>query len=170
MTSGVSGQDFIATLIAGYEVAARIDITHIPYKGGAPGMAALVSNEVGVTFGSVLATPPLMKSGRVRGLAVTGLKRSPTLPDLPTLHEAGIAGYEVVNWYGLVARAGTPQTIITTLHDTVVKILRMPDVSEKLSTQGLETVASTPKQFGDHMATEMKKWGTIVKAAGIKPE
>lgn len=149
---------------------AHIEITHVPYKGGAPGMTAVLSNEVAMTFGNIIATPPLMKSGRLRGLAVTGLKRNPLLPELPTMDQVGIAGYEVVNWYGLVTRAGTPQAVVTKLHDTVVKILKMPDVNEKLSTQGLETVASTPKAFGDLIVAEINKWGRIVKAAGIRPE
>ncbi len=153
-----------------FKSMARIDITHIPYKGGAPGMTAVLSNEVAMTFGNILATPPLMKSGRLRGLAVTGLKRSPALPELPTMDEAGVAGYEVGNWYGLVTRAGTPQAAISRLHDAVIKILKMPDVNEKLSTQGLEIVGSTPKELGDHIVREIKKWGGIVRAAGIKPE
>lgn len=148
----------------------KVDITHVSYKGSAPSLTALLSGEVDLTFENSLITLPHINSGRVRALAVTGAQRSRLLPDLPTVAEAGLPGYAASGWYGLLAPAGTPLPVITRLHTETAKALRLPDVSERLSSQGAEPVGSTPEEFTRFIRSEIEKWSGLVKVARMKPE
>jgi tripartite-type tricarboxylate transporter receptor subunit TctC len=121
-------------------------------------------------FDNVPNVLPHVKAGRLRGLATTGTKRAALAPDIPTVAEAGVPGYEVTVWFGLVAPAGTPREIVQKLNAEVVKILAMPDVRERFLAQGVEPVGSTPEQFGEHIRGQMAKWSKVVQDAGVKAE
>ena len=151
------------------KLMAKVDITHVAYKGGAPALVALVSGEVDMSYENSLIITPQIKAGRVKGLAVTGAKRSALLPDLPTIGET-LKGYSASGWYGLLAPAATPKPVIARLHTEAVKALRAPDVVEKLSGQGAEPVASTPEEFAAFIRSETDKWANLVKAAKMRTD
>jgi tripartite-type tricarboxylate transporter receptor subunit TctC len=143
---------------------------HVPYRGGGESILALVSGQVAVTVASMLGTMPQVRSGRVRPLGVTSAKRVASAPDLPTIAEAGVPGYESLQWYGLLAPVGTPKEILARLHKESVAVLRSPDVAARLASDGAEVVAGSPEEFGAFLRAETQKWARVVKAAGIKPE
>jgi tripartite-type tricarboxylate transporter receptor subunit TctC len=146
---------------------AGVKMVHIPYKGGAPAMIDLLAGQIHLIFSSAPTAVPQVKNGRIRGLAVTTSKRSVVLPDLPTVAEAGLPGFEADNWYGVVTVAKTPRPIIDRLNAEIVKALHAPDVKQLLLTQGLEVRTSTPDEFGAYIKSEFGKWGKVIKAAGI---
>jgi tripartite-type tricarboxylate transporter receptor subunit TctC len=145
----------------------KVSITHVPYKGGAPALVALVSGEVDMSYENSLIITPHIKSGKVKGLAVTSAKRSKLLPQLPTIAET-LPGYSASGWYGLLAPAATPKTIIERLNAEAVKALRSPEVVDNLSSQGAEPVASSPEEFTTFIRSEIDKWANVVKAANMK--
>jgi tripartite-type tricarboxylate transporter receptor subunit TctC len=151
-----------------FKILAQLDIVHVPYKGVAPALLDVMSGQVTMTFSSILSGTPQMKAGKVRALAVTGRKRSPAVPELPTMVEAGVAGYEASTWYGVVAPASTPRDVVTKLNREIVAILRLPEVSERLSGEGAEPVGNAPEEFAKFMRAEIAKWGKVIKAAGIR--
>jgi tripartite-type tricarboxylate transporter receptor subunit TctC len=153
-----------------FKSMAGISMTHVPYKGGAPATTALIGGEVQVMFNNAITSVPHIKTGRLRALAVTGARRSAILPELPTIAELGYPGYEADSWQGIVTIAGTPKAIVSKLHREVVAIIRLPDVSEFLTSQGNEIAASTPEQFSAYIGTEMAKWSKVIKEAGLRPE
>ena len=145
-----------------------VKTTHVPYKGGGPSMIALVGGEVSVAFATMPSAIGYVRSGRLRGIAVTTERRSPSTPELPTIAETGVSGYEAGSWYGLSAPAGTSKNIITRLHAETLKAVGLPDVKERLFNAGFEIVTSTPEEFAAFTHNEIQKWGKIVKAAGLK--
>ena len=145
-------------------------MTHVPYKGGGPALADLMGGQIQLMLENIPSTLPLAKSGKVRALAVTALKRSSLVPDLPTLDEAGLKGYEIVGWNGLFVPTGTPRAIVTRLHAATVEALAQADVKERLATMGAEGIASSPEQFRSFVQTEIRKWAKVVKQAGLKVE
>lgn len=147
---------------------AGVKTTHVPYKGGGPSMIALVGGEVSLAFATMPSAIGYVRTGRLRGIAVTTGRRSPSTPELPTIAEAGVAGYEAGSWYGLSAPAGTSKEIVARLHAETIKVLGIPDVKERLFNTGFEIVTSTPEQFAAFTRNEIQKWGKIVKAAGLK--
>jgi len=149
---------------------AGLRMTHIPYKGGGPALADLVGGQIQLMLENIPSTLPFVRSGRLRALAVSGLARSPLAPDLPTLDEAGLKGYEIVGWNGLFVPAGTPRAIIAKLHAETVKALSHANVKERLATMGAEGVGSTPEQFAAFVKAEISKWAKVVKDAGLKQE
>jgi tripartite-type tricarboxylate transporter receptor subunit TctC len=149
---------------------AGISITHVPYKGGAPAMTDVIGGQIQMLFSTILQSHAHIKAGRLRALAVTTAKRSGGAPELPTMQEAGVPGYEVAGWYGVLAPAGTPQAIITRLNKEIVRILHTEDVKERLSADGSEPVGNTPAQFAAHIKSEIAKWRIVVKEAGIRAE
>ncbi len=150
---------------------AGVNLTHIPYKGGVPAVSAVLGAEAQVVFGSVTTTLSTVKSGRLRALAVTSAQRSALLPELPTVAEAGVPGYEATNWYGVLAPAGTPQVIIAKLNAELIKTLQMPDLRERmLSNQGIEPLGSPPEQFAAYLRDEVAKWAKVTKAVGISAQ
>ena len=153
-----------------FKSMAGVDILHIPYKGSAPAVSDLLGGQVSVMFDNVPNVLPQVKAGRLRGLATTGTKRAALAPDIPTVDEAGVPGYEVAVWFGLVAPANTPRDVVQKLNAEVVKILAMPDVRERFLAQGVEPVGGTPEQFGEHIRGQMAKWAKVVKDAGVKAE
>ncbi|HLQ24407.1 MAG TPA: tripartite tricarboxylate transporter substrate binding protein [Acidiferrobacterales bacterium] len=153
-----------------FKTMAGIDLVHIPYKGSAPGMTALLSGEVSLMFNSTPTTLPYVKTGKLRGLTVTGSKRSPEAPELPTVAEAGVPGYEVIGWYGVLAPAGTPKEIVVKLNSELAKILQLPDIKERLKELGVEAGGGTPEQFGDYIKKEIAKWAKVVKESGARSD
>jgi tripartite-type tricarboxylate transporter receptor subunit TctC len=153
-----------------FKSLAGIEMVHVPYKGSGPGVVALVSGEVAVFFPSLPSATPHIKAKRVRPLGVTTAKRAETLPDVPSIAEAGLPGYEATQWFGVLAPAGTPRAIVDRLHKEIVAALKSPDVAKQLSSQGAQIVASSPEEFAEYIRAETKKWAGVVKAAGIKPQ
>ena len=151
-----------------FNAMAGIKMLHVPYKGDAPGMIDVMSGAVNVALPTVIAALPSIKSGRLRAIAVTSAKRIPSLPDLPTVAEAGVPGYEAVSWGGVMAPAGTPPEVITRLNTEINRILRLPDVAEKLSSFGAQIVGSTPEEFAAYLKAEIAKWGKVARDNNIK--
>lgn len=149
---------------------AGIRMLHVPYKGGNPAMTDLLGGRVAVFFSTVAVARPHLQSGKIRGLGVTTARRTQALPGMPTIAEAGLPGYEVSGWYGLVAPAATPKTAIVRLHAAAQFALRQADIREKLLGVGVEVVESTAAQFGDKINAELAKWEKLVKPLGITPE
>jgi len=143
---------------------------HVAYKGPAPGLIDLMSGRVSVMSPSTVASLPHVRSGRLRALGVTTPKRAIGLPDIPTIAEAGVPGYESVSWFGLIAPAGTQKDVISRLHQEAATILRASDVRERLARDGTEVVAGSPEEFEAYIRGEIAKWAKVVKAAGIKAE
>jgi tripartite-type tricarboxylate transporter receptor subunit TctC len=152
-----------------FKQLAGIDIVHIPYKGVAPGLVDLIAGQISINIPSILSALPHAQSGRARALAVTGSTRTRAAPELPTMQEAGIKGYESMTWYGIVAPIGTPPEIVTKLSTEVAAILKQPDTHERLSREGADPVGSSPQEFGRFMQSEIEKWRKVIRAAGIQP-
>jgi tripartite-type tricarboxylate transporter receptor subunit TctC len=153
-----------------FNLMAGVKLVHVPYKGGGPAMTDLVGGQVQLIFATAASAIPQIKAGRIKGIAVTTLKRSALMPDLPTLSEAGLAGFDANNWYGLVVPAKTPRAIVELLNAEVSKVLHMPDVKAALFTQGLDAAPGTPEQFGAYMKSERAKWAKVIRESGAKPE
>ena len=143
---------------------------HVPYKGGAPALADLMAGQLTFMIENVPGTLPLVKSGKLRALAITSAHRSPLVPDLPTMAEAGVAGYEMVGWNGIFVARGTPPAIVTRLGAELAKVLGLPDMKEQMATLGAEPGGDTPQAFGAFVAAESVRWGRIIKEKGIRPE
>lgn len=146
------------------------NIVHIPHKASGEARASVLGGQVEMMFDSLPTTVQQIKSGKLKGLAITSTKRSPLLPDLPTVAEAGVPGYEADLWLGLVAPAGTPAAIIDRLHDETVKVLMNPQVQESFRQQGVEAAGTTPAQFGAFLKNEVQRWGKVVKFSGARVE
>jgi tripartite-type tricarboxylate transporter receptor subunit TctC len=149
---------------------AGVELRHIPYRGTAPAVTDLIGGRITATFANMLTAKPPVDGNQVRALAVSGGKRSAAMPNLPTVAEAGVPGYEAVQWYGLLAPAGTPEPIIARLHAEVVKILQLPETKDKMATDGAEPVGSTAAEFSALIKRDMEKWSAVAKKAGIQPE
>ena len=149
---------------------ANVKMVHVAYKGLGPAMIDLVAGHVVVSVATMLTGLPQVRSGRLRGLGVTGVARSDVLPELPTVSEAGVPGYEAVQWYGLLAPAQTPRDIIVRLHAAMTASLQAPAIREKLANDGVQPVGSTPDEFARFLRTETDKWGKVVRGAGIAPQ
>lgn len=153
-----------------FKQMAGVDITHVPYKGSGPAVTDLIGGQVQVMFDNISNVLPHVKSGKLKALAVTTPARSPLMPELATVSEAGVSGYEVGVWFGIAAPGGTPKPIVDKLNAEIVKILRMPDVKEKFAAQGVDAVGSTVEQFQAHLQAQSTMWEKVVKDAGVTPE
>jgi tripartite-type tricarboxylate transporter receptor subunit TctC len=170
LTYGSSGSGNAGHLAAElFSSMAKIKMVHVPYKGGAPAMTALLSGETQLIFASPPTAQVQVKAGKVRPLAVTTAKRSLVLPELPTIAESGLAGYETDNWYGVVVPAKTPRAIVERLNKELVHALNVPEVKEALLRNGLESAPGTPEAFGAYIKSEYRKWGKLIAEAGIAP-
>jgi len=147
-----------------------IKMVHVPYKGSGQGIVDVVAGHVPVMMPSILTGLPFAKSGRLRALGVTGVKRAAGAPDIPTIAEAGVPGYEAVQWFGVLAPAGTPRAIVSRLHGEIVRTLQAGEVRERLLADGADPVGSTPEEFAAYLRTETSKWAKVVKDAAIQPE
>jgi tripartite-type tricarboxylate transporter receptor subunit TctC len=153
-----------------FKVMTGTDMLHVPYKGQGPAMIDLLAGHVQVSFPTILGALAHYKSGRLRGLATTGSKRAAAAPELPTVIEAGVPGYVAANWFGTVAPGKTPPAVVARLSQEIGRALHMPDVRERLLTQGMEPVSNTPEEFSTYVRAEMKKWAKVVQASGAKAE
>ena len=147
-----------------------LNALHIPYPGGAPALMGVVRGDADFMFTTLLSGLPLAKSGQVRAIAVTSKRRSPLDPDLPTMAEAGIMNFELVTWYGIVARAGTPKPIVDKLAADINEVAREPKLAAHLASDGIQVIASGPDEFGPFLNAEVRKWAGIVKQGNIQPE
>jgi tripartite-type tricarboxylate transporter receptor subunit TctC len=153
-----------------FKMMAGIRIAHIPYKGGAPALADLVGGQIQLMLENIPGTLPFVKAGKLRALAVTDTKRSPVVPDLPTLGEEGLKGYELIGWNGLFLPGNTVKPVVTKLYRETRQTLMLPDVKERLAQMGAEGVGDTPEQFAVFIKAEIAKWAKVVQAAGIQVE
>ncbi len=152
------------------KVMTRIDVVHVPYKGMAPALTDLIGGQLQLSIPTIAAGLPLTRAGKLRALAVTGAHRAPAEPELPTVAEAGVPGYQASNWYGFAAPAQTPRAIVNKLNQEFARILAAPEVREKLLVVGMEPATTTPAQFADFIKSEMSKWARVVKSAGIRAD
>ncbi len=149
---------------------AGIDMVHIPYKGASPALIDVVGGHASLYFTAMLSAQPFVKSGRLRVIAQTSAKRSPSLPDLPTIAEAGYPDYDITSWWGMLGPAGLPRDIANKLHAEIVRIIATPDVKERLNGLGADAVTNTPEQFAAYIKAEIAKWARIIKETGVKAE
>ena len=167
-SSGQASATQMATEL--FKYLTKTDMVHIPFQGGGPALVAVLSGEVSVYWGTI---PPLlahMKSGRLRVLGITTLNRDPAVPEVPTVAEAGVPGYQAAEWGGIVVRAGTPAAIIARLNQEIVKSLKSPDLAQRFAAVGAQAVGSTPEGFAEHIRRERETWAKVIAAAGIRIE
>lgn len=164
-TSGTGSPGHLAAEL--FKTMTKVDMVHVPYKGGGPAMTDLIAGHVEIFVAVISTAIPQVKAGKARALAVTGAKRAAALPDVPTVAETGLKGYEATNWYGLVAPRATPRPIIERLNEATVKILNMPDVQKALLDRGIDAAPSSPEEFAAYIRRENEKWVKVIKAVGI---
>ena len=147
-----------------------VDVVHVPYKGGAPALADLLGGQVQALFGNLPASLSLIKAGKVRALGVSSAKRNPQLPEVSTIAESGVPGYEVTTWIGICAPATLPKELLAKISGDLMNVLSMPDTQQRLEKQGVDVASMTPEQFASHIRSEIVKWAIVVKEAGIAAE
>jgi len=167
-SSGTGGLGHLAGALFAQQTAIRI--THIPYKGGTPGMTDLIAGHVQMLFSTILQANPQIRSGRLRALAVTSARRSAALPVVPTMQEAGVANYDVAGWYGMIAPAKTPTTVIAKLQTEISAVLRLPELRERLAADGSEAVGSSAEQLSTHLRAEVARWERLIRESGIRAD
>ncbi|MBC7842028.1 MAG: tripartite tricarboxylate transporter substrate binding protein [Gemmatimonadaceae bacterium] len=167
-----SGGNGATTHVVGemFQQRAGIKLIHVPYKGTGPALADVVAGQIPATFTTTPGAVPFLKAGKLRALAVTTLKRTQGAPEVPTFDEVGIRDVEASNWYGVMAPAGLPKAILTTLNTEIVEAVRAPDLRERLVSLALEPITTTPEEFRTFIAAELKKWAAVVKSANIRAE
>lgn len=153
-----------------FESMAQLRMIHVPYKSGPPAVIDLIAGQVAIGISGISSSVPHVRAGRLRGLGVTSTTRSPAAPDIPTISEAGVPGFEAMQWYGLLAPSGVPRDIIALLHKEAVATLRTPATMERLAADGSQVVANTPEAFGQFIRAESEKWAKVAKTAGLQPE
>jgi tripartite-type tricarboxylate transporter receptor subunit TctC len=153
-----------------FKLMADVDVVHVPYKGGGPAMFAVIAGEDQIMFSSIVQTVPNIQSGALRALATGGAARSPILPDLPTIAEAGVPGYVATDWWGILAPAGTPAPVVAKLHAAIDEVLQSADTMKYMDQQGATPLHMSPEAFGAYIQSEIDKWGPVVKKAGMKAE
>ena len=151
-----------------FKTMAKVDLVHVPYKGNVPALTDVMGGQVPVMFDQTATALPQVKAGKVRALAITSAKRSPAMPDLPTVAEAGLPGYESTAWFGILGPAGMPKDLVAKLGNEIVKILNSPEVSENLTSRGIDVIASTPAEFDAFLKSEVAKWAKVVKESGLR--
>jgi tripartite-type tricarboxylate transporter receptor subunit TctC len=149
---------------------AKLKMVHIPYKGTAPAMIDMVAGQVATMAATILTGMPQIRAGRLRPLGITSAARSPIVPDIPTVAEAGLPGFESVQWYGMLAPARTPRDIVTRLHGEVTRVLQQPEIKARLAGDGADPVGSSPEEFARYIQSELAKWAKVAREAGIQPE
>lgn len=166
-SSGNGGTGHIAMEML--KSAAHIDLTHIPYKGGGPALSALLSGEVSILINSIIPAVPQIKAGRVVALGVTSSRRSQVLPDVPTIAEAGLPGFEAIGWFGFFVPAGTSPAIVNELNRQLIHILAYPQIRERFGSQGAEPVGNSPQELALFVRSEIAKWRKVIETARIVP-
>ncbi len=171
LSFGTSGAGSVTHLgIEMLKSMANVNFLHIPYKGAAPALIDLIGGQTDLMYDSVLTSVPHIRNGKIRALAVGSAKRSPLLPEMPTIAEAGLAGFEADTWFGIIAPAATPREIVARLHATLVRTIRDKEVTQRLLSQGMEPVLNTPEQFAERIRQDLPRWGKLLKTTGIKAE
>ena len=165
-SSGSGGSNHLAGEL--FNAMANVKMVHVPYKGNAPALTDLVGGHVDVVFNGLTSALPMIKSGKLRALGMTSLKRSATLPQVPTLDEAGLKGFQAVAWNGLTAPARTPKSVVDKINADVLKVVRAPELVEKLRAEGSDPVGSSVEQYATFLREEIAKWGKVIRAANIK--
>jgi tripartite-type tricarboxylate transporter receptor subunit TctC len=165
-SSGAGGAPHLALELI--KSMAQVDIVHVPYKGSAPSLQDVIGGQVQFTCDSLVQGLPFIKNGKIKALGVLGKTRSPLLPEVPTFDESGLPGFELTNWFGLVAPAGTPEDVLEKIHTDVVRVLEMPEIREKFVTMGAGAVGNTRAEFGARMNADSEKWARLIKEAHIK--
>ncbi len=153
-----------------FNTMAGVKLVHVPYKGAAPALTDLLAGQVQLMFSTMPPALPQVKAGKLKAIAVTSAKRSLTMPELPTIAEAALPGFEAITWYGMAAPAGTPKAIVTRLNSEVVKLLHMPEVKERLLATGTEASGTTPEEFATYIKSEIVKWAKVIKESGARAE
>ena len=153
-----------------FQMMANVKLIHVPYKGAGPAATDLLGGQIPLMFGPSPVVVPMVQAGRLRPLAFTGAKRSSQLPDVPTVDEAGVKGYENSGWYGVYGPRGIPKEAVARVNSAIVQIIKMPDVQERFAGLNLEAIGSTPEEFAKFLKDDLAKYAAIAKAAGIKPE
>jgi len=153
-----------------FKRVAHIEMVHIPYKGAAPALTDVVAGQAQLYFTSPISAQPFVKGGRLRMVAVTSLKRSPSMPDIPTVAESGYPDFDVVSWWGVLTPAAVPKEIIGKLHAEIVKVLALPEIKAKFADQGADVASDTPEQFAVYIKTEIAKWGKLIRELGVKSD
>jgi tripartite-type tricarboxylate transporter receptor subunit TctC len=153
-----------------FKLTAGVDIVHVPYKGGGPAMTDVLGGHTRIMFSSLVQTSGFVRNGQLRALGTGGSHRSPVLPEVPTIAEAGLPGYEATNWWGIVAPAGTPPAIVEKLHKEISAVQNSEQTRKQFETEGAEIVQMGAAEFGTFIASEIKKWERVVKESGIKAE
>jgi tripartite-type tricarboxylate transporter receptor subunit TctC len=148
----------------------KVNIVVVHFKGGGPGLVATLSGEIGVTFSNIAETSAYVTSKRLRALGISSLKRFATFPDIPTISEAGLPGYEFITWHGMLAPKGTPRTIVALLNERLKKTLDTPDQAQQFRQRGLDIITSSPDEFSNHLKNELEKWGKVVKERGMRAD
>ena len=164
--SGVGGPGHLSGIM--FNQMAGVKTTHVPYKGGLPAITALIGGEVDFMFATVLSGMPHVKSGRLQALAVTSAKRSAFAPELPTVSESGLKNFVSVTWYGVLTRAGAPAAVVEKIHADMLAVVRTPEVTQTLTSQGVEIVGMPPQQFAVFLQAEIKKWAALAKQANLQ--
>jgi len=149
---------------------AGLRMVHVPYKGTGPALIDVVAGQITVMASSILASMPQIRAGRIRPLGITSLQRSAAAPDIPTVSEAGVPGFESLQWYGALVPAQTPREVVARLHLELVRVLALPEIRERLLIDGIDPIGDTPEHFAGYIREELVKWAKVAKAAGIKPE
>ncbi|MDB5927962.1 MAG: hypothetical protein JWN13_6898 [Betaproteobacteria bacterium] len=153
-----------------FQSLANVQFVHVPYKGSAPALTDLIGGQINMYFANILSAMVHVKSGRLRALGVTSMKRSVVAPDVPTIAEAGLPGYEEYNWYGMLAPRGTPKPLIDKLHDDVVAVVRSNDLQERMTRDGAEVIGGTPDEFAKFIKAEISKYAQVIKSRGLRVE
>ncbi len=170
LSAGTSGQGTTAHLsLAQFNKRAGVEVTHVPYRGGVPSLTAAVANEVPMTFSDIVPAMPLVRGGKLRGLATTGPRRAGIAPDIPTMSEAGLQGFNIVAWVGLVAPARTPRDVILKIYNGVSRALKEEGLRKRLAQMGIDPLDMPPGEFSDFLRKEIPRWKVIVQEAGIQP-
>jgi len=168
VSSGIGSSGHLAGAL--FDTLTGTKMVHIPYKGMALAITDLMGGQVTMTFGTSLSVIPQVRSGRLRALATTGATRSPALPDLPTIAETGVPGYEASLWYGFVGPAKIPPEIVNRLNSAIIAVLQMTEIRERLASQGVDPIYNTPEEFAKLLVNDLDRWAKVVKRAGVQPE
>jgi tripartite-type tricarboxylate transporter receptor subunit TctC len=170
LSAGTSGQGTTAHLsLAQFNKRAGVEVTHVPYRGGVPSLTAVLANEVPMTFSDIVPAMPLIRAGKIRGLATTGPRRAGIAPDIPTMNEAGLPGFNIVAWVAFVAPAGTPKDILIKLHEETTRALKDDKFRTRLIEMGIDPVGMGPDAFAEFLRKEIPRWKVIVEEAGVQP-
>jgi tripartite-type tricarboxylate transporter receptor subunit TctC len=153
-----------------FGLMAGIELNHVPYKGGTPAMIDVMAGQIQMLFSTLLQANPQLKAGKLRAIATTSAQRTPSVPDLPTMIESGLPGFEVSQWFGMLAPAKTPKSVIATLNTEISRILNEPEMKSRFAAEGADVVAGTPEEFGQRIRAEIAKWRKVVEQIGLKPE